>query len=74
MRWAGHIVCIYKMMNAYKTLFQKCEWNCQFGKSGHTWEDNIKIDIREDVSCIHMVQNRPLVGCCKYTNVELCIP
>jgi hypothetical protein len=29
-------------MNAYKTLFKKCEGSSQFGKYRHTWELKVK--------------------------------
>jgi hypothetical protein len=36
-----------EMRNAYKILLGKPEWKRPIEGPGHTWEDNIKIDLKE---------------------------
>jgi hypothetical protein len=47
MRWAGHVLCIKEMRNAYKILVEKPEGKTPLGRPKHTWEDNTKMDVKE---------------------------
>jgi hypothetical protein len=50
------------MRNAYEIVIGKCEGKRPLGRPRHTWEDNIKMDLREigwaAVDWIHLAQNR----------------
>jgi hypothetical protein len=63
MRWAGHVVCMVKIMrNAGKILVAKPEGKRPLRTPRNRWEDYIKLDIRKtgfgDVDWIHMAQDR----------------
>jgi len=45
--WTGHVACIGKRRRAYKDLVGKPQGKRPLGRTRHTWEDNIKIDIQE---------------------------
>jgi hypothetical protein len=47
MRWAGNIACMGKRRGANRVLVEKPEGKRPFGRWGHRWEDNIKIDLQE---------------------------
>jgi hypothetical protein len=47
MRCAGHVACMGENRNAYRILMEKPEGKRQLGRPRHTWEDNIKIYLRE---------------------------
>jgi hypothetical protein len=44
--------------NAYKILIRKSERKIQLGRPKHSWEDNIRMDLREigreGVDCMHL--------------------
>jgi hypothetical protein len=46
-RWAGHVVHMGEMRNAYKILVGKPEGKRPFLRLRHRWEDNIKMVVRE---------------------------
>jgi hypothetical protein len=46
-RWAGHVAHREEMRKAYTILVGIPEGKRPLGKSGHRWEDNIKMDFRE---------------------------
>jgi hypothetical protein len=47
MRWAGHIALYGARRAAYKVLVGKPERKRPLGRPRRTWEDNIKMDLRE---------------------------
>jgi hypothetical protein len=47
MRYAGHVARMGDKRNAYKILVVKPEGKRSLGRHRHSWEDNIKMDIRE---------------------------
>jgi hypothetical protein len=51
-----------EMRNAYNFLVGKIEGKIPLGRPRHTWEDNLKVDLREIrfgvVEWIHMVEDR----------------
>jgi hypothetical protein len=62
MRWAGHVVCVREVRDAYNILVGKPEGRRPLGRPRRRWEDNIKVDLREiafgDVDWIHWAQDR----------------
>jgi hypothetical protein len=46
MRWAGHVAHMGEMRNSYNTLVGKCEGKRPFRRPRHSWEDNIRMDLR----------------------------
>jgi hypothetical protein len=49
MGWAGHVVHIGEVGNAYKILVGKPKVKRPLGKPRHRWKDNIRIDPKEIV-------------------------
>jgi hypothetical protein len=47
MRWAWDVACTGKRRSAHRVLVEKPEGKRPFGRWGHRWEDNIKIDLQE---------------------------
>jgi hypothetical protein len=47
MRWAGHVARIGEVRGAYNTLVPKSEGRRPLGRPRCRWEDNIKMDLRE---------------------------
>jgi hypothetical protein len=47
LRWLGHVAHMLEMRSAYKILVRKPEGKRPLGGSRHTWEDNIRIDLRK---------------------------
>jgi len=48
------------MRNSYKVLVRKSQEKSSLGRPMHTWEDNIKIDLRESykgMEWIHLAQD-----------------
>jgi hypothetical protein len=43
----GHIACIEAKMNAWRNLVGKPEGKGPLGKSGHSWECNITVDLKK---------------------------
>jgi hypothetical protein len=62
MRWAGHVVCMGEMRNAYKILVGKHEGKRPLGRPRYMWEDNFEVDLREigfgGVDWMILTQNR----------------
>jgi hypothetical protein len=60
MRWAGHVARTGEVRGAYNILVGKPEGRRPLGIPGRTWEDNIKMDLREigfgDVDWINLAQ------------------
>jgi hypothetical protein len=47
MRWVGYVANMGEMRNAYKILVGKPEGKRPLRRPRHTWEDNIKINLKE---------------------------
>jgi hypothetical protein len=47
MTWAGHVARTRAKRTAYRILMGKLEGKRPLGRSRRTWENNIKIDLRE---------------------------
>jgi hypothetical protein len=47
MRWARHVACLVKKINAYRILVGKPEGRRQLGRPRCRWKDNIRMDLRE---------------------------
>jgi hypothetical protein len=45
MRWAGHVLCMGEMRNAYTILVGKPRRKRPLGRPRHRWEDNISMDL-----------------------------
>jgi hypothetical protein len=58
MRWVGHIALMAEIGNVYKILVEKPEQKRPLERPRCSWEDNIKIYLREiefgDVYWIHL--------------------
>jgi hypothetical protein len=48
MSWAGHVARIGEKKNAYRVLVGKPEGKRPIGTPTFRWENNIKIDLREE--------------------------
>jgi hypothetical protein len=48
MRWAGHAARMGEKRNAYRIVVGKPEGKRPLGRPRHRWEDNIKMDLRQD--------------------------
>ena len=49
MRWARHVASMEQSRNAYRVLVRKPEGKRTLGRPRRSWEDNIKMDLREEV-------------------------
>jgi hypothetical protein len=62
MRWAGHVVYMGQMRNAYNIFVGKPDGNRSHGKHRRRWEDAIGMDLREVVWgyvwYMHLVEDR----------------
>jgi hypothetical protein len=47
MRWAGHVVRMGEMRNAYRILVGKSEGKRPLGRPRRRWVDNMNMDLRE---------------------------
>jgi hypothetical protein len=47
MRWVGHVACMGKQRKMYKVSVEKPEGNRALKRSRHSWENGIKMDLRE---------------------------
>jgi hypothetical protein len=45
--WAGHVECIEEEMGVYGILVGRLEGKRPLGRPRHSWEDIIKMDLRE---------------------------
>jgi hypothetical protein len=72
MRWTGHVTCMGDTKNTYKILVGKPEGKRPLGRCGRRWEDNIRMDLREEgwkhVDRIHLAQDRFKAGSCEHGN------
>jgi hypothetical protein len=46
-RWAGHVAHMGEERNVYRVLMGKSEGKRSLGRPRHSWEDGIKMDLRE---------------------------
>jgi hypothetical protein len=62
MRWAGHVARMGEERKVYKVLVGKPEGKRPLGRPRHTWEDGIRMDLREiglgGVDWIRLAQDR----------------
>jgi hypothetical protein len=62
MRWAGNVVQMREMRNAYKIFVRKLEGKRPFGRPWRTWENNTRMDLLQaewkDVDWMHMAEDR----------------
>jgi hypothetical protein len=62
MRWAGHVARMGEVKGAYNILVGRPEGRRPLGRARRSWEDNIKMDLREigfgDMDWIDLVQER----------------
>ncbi|KAJ4439781.1 hypothetical protein ANN_07909 [Periplaneta americana] len=62
LRWAGHVARMSESRNAYRVLVGKPEEKGPLGRPRRSWEDNIKMDLREvgydDRDWINLAQDR----------------
>jgi hypothetical protein len=42
-----HMVCMWEMRNVYKICLEMPEGKRQLGRPRYSWEDNIKMDLRD---------------------------
>jgi hypothetical protein len=45
-RWVGHVKYLGEKRNAYRVSVGKPEGKILLGRPRHTWEDNMKMDLR----------------------------
>jgi len=45
-RWAGHVAHMGEKSNEYRVLVDKPEEKWLFGRFGHRWENDIKMDLK----------------------------
>jgi len=62
MGWVGHVACVGKNRNVYRTLMEQPEGKGPLARPGHRWEDNIKTYLKrigcEGLYWIVLTQNR----------------
>jgi hypothetical protein len=78
MRWAGHVARMGERRYKYKILFEKHESKRPLGRSRHSWEDNIKMDLSEivceNVDWLHMAKDRAQWRALVNTDTNLRVP
>jgi hypothetical protein len=47
MRWAGHVARMGEGRGAYRVLVGRPEGRRPLGRPGHSWDDNIKMSLKE---------------------------
>ena len=47
MRWAGHVVGMWKRRGVYRVSVRKSEGKRPLGRPRCSWENNIKMDLQE---------------------------
>jgi hypothetical protein len=62
MRWVGHVACMQEGRGVYRVLVGRPEGKRPLGRPRHRWEDNIKMDLRENgidgANWIQLAQDR----------------
>jgi hypothetical protein len=78
MRWAGHAARMMAKMTAYRILVGKPEEKRPIRRRGHTWVDNIKMDLREmgwgSMDWIDLAQDRDQWRALVNTVINLQVP
>jgi hypothetical protein len=78
MRWAGHVARMGEVRDAYSILVGRPEGRRPLGRPKRRWEDNIKMDLREevfvDVDWIHLAQDRDRWRALVNTMMNLRVP
>jgi hypothetical protein len=78
MRWVGHVARMGEVRGAYNILVGRPEGRRPLGRPRHSWEDNIKMDLREiefgDVDWIHWAQDRDRWRALMNTVMNLWVP
>jgi hypothetical protein len=78
MRWAGHVAHTGEVRSAYNILVGRSEWRRPLGRPRHTWEDNIKMDLREtgfgNVDWIHLARDKEMWRAIVNTVMNLRVP
>jgi hypothetical protein len=78
LRWAGHVARMGERRGAYRALVGRPDGRRPLGRPRRTWEDNIKMDLRE-VGCggadwINLAQDRDTWQALVYTVMNLRVP
>jgi hypothetical protein len=77
-RWAGYVVLVEEVRNAYKLLVRKPNGKKPLGRPRRRWEDNIRMDLREIVwkfsDWMHLAQDRDQWQTLVYTVMNIRIP
>jgi hypothetical protein len=62
MRWVGHVACMEEGRGVYRVLVGRPERKRPLGRPRHSWEDNIKMDLRKiginGVNWIRLAQDK----------------
>jgi hypothetical protein len=78
MRWAGYVACMGEGRGVYRVLVGRPEGKRPLGRPRHTWEDNIKMDLREiginGVNCIQLAQDSVQWQACVNMVMNLWVP
>jgi hypothetical protein len=75
LRWAELVACMGERRDAYRALVGKPEGSRPLGRPRRTWEDNIKMDLREvgwgGMDWINLAQDRDRWRALVYTVMNL---
>jgi hypothetical protein len=78
MRWVGHVARMGEGRGVYRVLVGRPEGKRPLGRTRHTWEDNIKVDLREiwidGTNWIWLAQYRVQWRACVNTVMNLRVP
>jgi hypothetical protein len=78
MRWAGHVAHMGEGRGVYRVLVGRPERKRPPGRPRHSWEDYIKMDLRETgmdgTTCIRLAQDRVQWHAFVYTVMNLRVP
>ena len=58
LRWAGHVTRMEEGRSSFNILTDKSTGNGSLGRSRRKWEDNIRMDPKEIVRGIELIQPR----------------
>jgi hypothetical protein len=58
------ISCMLSIGNVYKVIVGKFQVKRSVGRSGHRYEDKIKIDLREPMGCMKMRTTSVVAALC----------
>jgi hypothetical protein len=78
MRWAGHVARMGEGRGVYRVLVGRPEGKRPLGRPGRSWEDNIKLDLREigidGANWIQFAQDRVQWRACVNMVMNLRVP